>query len=68
MTARAKEKTASSSAVAGEQLELPGFVRVSRSNRARARARPDAFPEVSNRQLLKDLEDPTLDAQEDDLP
>jgi len=60
----AKAKPLPSSAVA-PAVSAPQ-VRISRSNRAKARHDPQAFPEIRSRQLLKDLEDPTLD-QEDDL-
>jgi hypothetical protein len=44
-------------------------VRVNRSNRRNrklARENPGSFPEISNRQLLADLEDNTLDIEEED--
>ncbi len=63
MTARTKVvKNAPPNAVAP-------VVRVHRSkrhNRALARENPEAFPEISNRQLLADLEDDTLDTPEEE--
>jgi hypothetical protein len=40
--------------------------RSSRRNRKLARENPESFPEVSNRQLLADLEDDSLDIEGED--
>jgi len=57
MNDRKHNKTATESAIR---------VKRSRKRRAAARENPQAFPEVSNRQLLRDLEDNTLDEEEHD--
>jgi hypothetical protein len=46
---------------------VAGALRIKRPNRkarALARENPQAYPEVSNKELAADLEDPSLDWQE----
>jgi hypothetical protein len=56
MTTSRKSKTASESAVPAVRVTRPN-----RKARALAREHPNAYPELSNAELLSDLENPSLE-------
>jgi hypothetical protein len=58
LTAKRTKPTASDTAVAVR------VVRSGKSKRRAARENPQAYPEVSNRQLARDLEDNSLDGDD----